>query len=53
MIDGLLNNSAGNAKQGAAVLKALRNLKDVSKGPDGVYSLNKKQEDMKMKEDEI
>lgn len=53
MIDGLLNNSAGNAKQGNAVLRALWNLKEVSKGPDGVPTRNKQEEDRQKKEEEI
>jgi len=35
MMDGILNPDAQHSKQGNAILKALRTLKGVAKGPDG------------------
>jgi len=38
MLDGILNPEEPKSKQGNLILKALRTLKGVAKGPDNQYS---------------
>lgn len=41
MMEGILNPADPKSKQGNLILKALRTLKGISKGPDGGWKLQK------------